>query len=467
MNAALPPPAPLPSVLDALDEADCMLLAREEVAARDAALAPPPPTLHPRVASHLGALHPRGIYTHQADAITRFLAGDDICLATATASGKSLPFMACAADLLLRDPNARVLVLYPARALLRDQDAKWSAFLSPLSLSAAIVDGGVAIDQRATLLRKHRVILMTPDVAHAWLLGRCDDRAVRAFLASLRLLVLDETHVYEGVFGTNMAYLLRRLRAATPHHRLVASTATLGDPQDFLRRLAGRAVHLVGPERDGSASAARTILHVSPAQSGFSGLARLVAALGRSGRRFLAFADSRRMVEQLVAASRRKGFALDDDESTEDAAAPSPDNAVLPYRAGLESDDRARIQEALARGTLAGVVSTSAMELGIDIGEIDVVALLGVPPTTKSFWQRMGRAGRRSASVCVLVDDDGRLGDAPTALADYLARPMEPSWLYLDNRYLQYANVLCAGAEARTLGTRVDDPAFADGCSSI
>lgn len=462
MNAANTAVTPLPSVLAALDEATCTLLARADVPARGASLTRPPPALDARVSAHLGALHQQGIYTHQAEAIERFLAGEDVCLATATASGKSLPFMTCAADLLVRDPSARVLVLYPARALIRDQDARWRAFLAPLGLSAAVIDGGVAVDQRAALTRKHRVILMTPDVAHAWLLGRCDDRAVQQLLASLRLLVLDETHVYEGVFGTNMAYLLRRLRSATPRHRLVASTATLGDAQDFLRRLTGRTVHVVGPDRDGSASAARSILHVAPMQSGFTGLARLVAALARSGRRFLAFADSRRMVEQLVAAARRKSFALDDDDSADATPTTHPDNGVLPYRAGLESDDRARIQEALARGTLAGVVSTSAMELGIDIGEIDVVALLGVPPTTKSFRQRMGRAGRRSASVCVLVDDDGRLGDAPTALADYLARPMEPSWLYLDNRYLQYANVLCAAAETRPLGTRADDPAFAD-----
>lgn len=477
MTASSPSPSARPaallaSVCRAVEDSGFDLAAHADIAPREARRAPPPAALHASLRATITARHPEGIYAHQALALEAVLAGEDVCLATPTASGKSLVFMAAAADAALKNPAARILVLYPARALIQDQCEKWSALLAGLGLSHAFIDGGVPTDQRPALLRRHRVVLMTPDVAHAWLLPRAADREVRTFLDRLALLVLDEAHVYEGVFGTNMAYFLRRLRVAAGAHRLIASTATIDDPTSFLRQLAGRAVRVVGPADDGSAAPARTIVHVTGGRRGFEGMAALVAALARCGERFLAFADSRRMVEQVVAASRRVGLrpevapeaddADDLPERDDDLALPTGPGVVLPYRAGLESEDRAAIQNALARGELAGVVATSAMELGIDIGEINLVALLGVPPTTKAFRQRLGRAGRRAASVCLLLDEGGVLGDGPDALARYLARPAEPSWLYLENRYLRYANALCAAAEARIHGRGAEAPAYAD-----
>src|SRR5207302_514390 len=145
---------------------------------------------------------------------------------------------------------------------------------------------------------------------------------------------------------------------------------------------------------------------------------------------FLAFADSRRMVEQLVAATHRKGRG-EDDEETDDfdevaataKAGISEAQKIMPFRAGYETEDRASIQRALSRGKMVGVVSTSAMELGIDIGEIDIVVLLGLPPSTKAFWQRFGRAGRRTVGACLMIDDRGTLGDGTSALDDFLNRP--------------------------------------------
>ena len=170
------------------------------------------------------------------------------------------------------------------------------------------------------------------------------------------------------------------------------------------------------------------------------------------------------MVEQLVAASHRAmGEASEDEGEIEDsqdgdACRPSQRRLrILPYRAGYESDDREQIQQALESGELAGVVSTSAMELGLDIGAIDLTVLLSVPASVKAFWQRLGRAGRTRAGVCLLIDTQDALANSPSGLATYMRRPPEPNWLYLENRYIQYANALCAAAELRALSrTRAD-----------
>ena len=129
-----------------------------------------------------------------------------------------------------------------------------------------------------------------------------------------------------------------------------------------------------------------------------------------------------------------------------------PGPRILPYRAGYEAEDRRDIQRALSHRQLAGVVSTSALELGLDIGEIDLVVLLGLPPSVKAFWQRVGRAGRRNPGVCLLIDNRGALVGSSDGLKKYLARELEPSWLYMENRYIQYANALCAAYEVGEIG---------------
>ncbi len=450
------------NALRTTQEAGLDLLGQVELPARAARQTPPPSGLHPRLHALLQQRHPDGLFTHQSAAIEAFLRGRNVCLATPTASGKSLAFMAAGAHAALGDASARVLVLYPARALIQDQSEKWASMLAELGLSHAFIDGGVPVRERAALLARHRVILMTPDVAHAWLLARQGEREVRAFLDGLALVVLDEAHVYEGVFGTNMAYFARRLRVSAPRARFMASTATVASPGPWLERLTGLTFDVLDEHDDGSAAPARAVLHLTGEAVGFEERAALVAALAKGGVRFLAFADSRKMVERLVDASRRVGLSGKDDTVDDGRALATGPGAVLPYRAGYETEDRATIQRALARGELAGVVSTSAMELGIDIGEINLVVMLDVPPTLKSFRQRLGRAGRRSAAVCLLLDPASTLGDDPDALARYLARPMEPSWLYLENRCLQYANALCAAAEARLHGRGVDAPAYGD-----
>lgn len=429
---------------------------------RPASYAAIPERLHKDIAQRLVREFPLGLYKHQALALDALLGGKDVALSTSTASGKSLVFITAALDILLKDHKAKVLALYPAKALIRDQIEKWEGAARPLSIGVGHIDGTVPRDHREEILNSNRVVLMTPDVAHAWFMSNLRERHVASFRKALRLLILDEAHVYDGVFGTNMAYFLRRLDAVTGNHRMLCSTATLGRPSDFVYQLTGRETVAIAQAQDGSAAPNR---HVMLAKD--PGYDRLVDLLKRlaavDGSRFLAFSDSRKMVEQIVAATMRVEAPAGGDEQNDSNLSSEPEEAgtssgitgthrILPFRAGYEAEDAKEIQFALWRGKLGGVVSTSAMELGIDIGEIDLVVLLGMPPSLKAFWQRLGRAGRKRDGSCLVIDTVGALAGTDDGLSKYVKKELDPSWLYLENQYLQYANVLCAALECSELG---------------
>jgi DEAD/DEAH box helicase domain-containing protein len=442
------------------DRSGVLILSSEEIPGRAATYKSVPLGLHPTVYHLLTYEYPNGLYSHQAESIQSALDENDICLATPTASGKSLVFMALAADLLKRNSSARVLALYPSKALIQDQLNKWKQILGQLGVDIGYIDGAVPSESRPSILDRHRIVIMTPDVTHAWLMSHLGSREVTKFISNLRLLILDEAHVYEGVFGSNMAYLLRRIEAVSPLQRIISSTATIGSPEDFIEKLTGRRPRVFDNKDNGSRLPPKTILLARTGGSKqFEAMVDLVAALSTANvGRFLAFADSRKMVEQLVAATRRGPSEGQDEtrapeelegaEDEEDGHAPR----VLPYRAGYEEEDRQAIQRALERGQLAGVVSTSALELGLDIGEIDVVLLLGTPPSVRAFWQRIGRAGRKHAGVCLLLDNRRIVSSDPAGLQGFLNRPVETGWLYLENRFIQYANALCAAIEISPLG---------------
>lgn len=428
---------------------------------RQSRLAPVPSKLHPKVKERLSSLYPGGLYNHQAMGIFLGLQGKSLCVATPTASGKTVIFTSIATSILLSKPGAVVLALYPAKALIHDQERKWHEAIEHTGIETVIIHGGVARSLRAELLKKGRIVLMTPDVMHAWLLAELDDPEIRRFLASLEVLILDEAHIYDGVFGTNMAYLLRRLRAVSGVNQVLASSATIGEPVAFLKKLTGLDCELIGPQEDGTATPAKQIMlcTLSP-RIVATFLKGLVQELRDNNvGRFLVFVDSRKQVEELASSIMHAAAqdtledepeAVHEGEETIDADQVidlASQHAVLPYRAGYEETDRAAIQTALTEGSLRGVISTSALELGIDIGEITLVVNLGTPPSIKSFWQRAGRAGRKSDGYMLLLDTDGRV--TRTGLDSYLQRAPEPNWFYMDNEYLQYANALCAADESQ------------------
>ena len=397
-----------------------------------------PQELHPDIRAKLDAKYPNGLYEHQTGAIDDFLSGHDLCLATSTASGKSLIFMALAAHQLKHNPDSRVIAVYPQRALTQDQLGKWEKFLDGTGITVGLIDGSVRTRERLQILEGSKVVVMTPDVIHSWMMRTLID--TRGKLQQLGLLILDECHLYTEVLGTNMAYLLRRMNYISGgRFRMIAATATVGDPAGMISKLTGRSsFKIIGADKEKSPSPEKNLLLVQYDQSNLTREQRdfnLVANLAdHYDGRFLVFVDSRQRVERIASQAETKQVT---------------GHGVLPYRSGYEAGDRRAIQTALGAGNLKGVITTSALEVGVDIGDIDLVVILGYPPSIKSFWQRFGRAGRRAdrRCDCVVVDTMGIMGTVDGGIAEYMKKPVEESLFYMENRFLRYGNVLCAASE--------------------
>ncbi|MFM2197549.1 MAG: hypothetical protein RLZZ505_981 [Verrucomicrobiota bacterium] len=429
-------PADTSNLKNIISDLGLQITESESIPSRPPSFEDIPDELHRNVKQMLQKEYPGGIYQHQASGIQSYLDGNDVCLATSTASGKTLVFAAAAADLLMQDPNALVIAMYPARALVQDQLSKWQQLGQQLGLIVGQIDGSVVMNQRHQILQQSSIVVMTPDVVHAWLMRELSETKTR--LKNLKLLILDEAHVYTGVFGTNMAYLMRRIRAASGPHRIIAATATIGEPEEFLKKLTGRdGFHLIGDDLNGAPSGGKTIQLVNLRANAndrsvfLQALLRSIA-IGYPGK-FIAFSDSRVGVENIAGALRKHG--------------------VMPYRSGYEDSCRREIQNALNYGKLKGVISTSALEVGVDIHDIDLVVILNYPPTINAFRQRLGRAGRSNQpGECLIVDTHGLVSGSDGGLAAYLQKPAEVPHLYLGNKALEFGNALCAFDELSQLG---------------
>jgi DEAD/DEAH box helicase domain-containing protein len=356
------------------DENMCVISEEIGLPPKHSRIAQIPAALHSLVKERLSSLYPTGLYHHQAAGIDLGLTGRSLCVATPTASGKTAIFTAISTSVLLDNPGTAILALYPAKALIHDQERKWHDATRNTGIETVIIHGGVERKTRIELLKKGRIVLMTPDVLHAWLLANLDEPVIRLFLGTLKLIILDEAHIYDGVFGTNMAYLLRRLRAVSGANQVLASSATIGEPVSFLKKLTGLDCDLIGLNEDGTATPAKTIMLCRVSQRVVGPFLRgLVKELrGHDVGRFLFFVDSRKRVEELAStvmqlssqnSGEEEAEVVHEGEDTLDADQVidlAQKYSVLPYRAGYEETDRASIQTALTNGSLRGVISTSA-----------------------------------------------------------------------------------------------------------
>ena len=406
--------------------------------------------------------HP-GLWYHQSIALAHLTAGRNVVVSTGTASGKSLIFQISAFHRLLSDPDARILVFYPLKALAADQLRGWREMAVALGLdpeSVGRVDGSVPMELRQGILERSRVVIMTPDVCHAWVMCQLGETSIRRFLRSIRMMILDETHTLDGVFGSNFAFLFRRLLSARRHLlgrrgadreiQLVAATATIANPEAHLTALTGLPVTLVSPSEDGSPQAERYCAHVAPPPGEEIELARKLHTLlltRTTGGAFITFIDSRKGVESLTRASQA------------DLKEASAVDTITPYRAGYDSADRERIEGGLQAGTLRGVVSTSALELGIDLPNLVVGINIGVPSTRKAYRQRLGRIARSGDGAFLIIAPDNAFTRYGTSFREYHDLSVEPSFLYLKNRFMQFAHGRCLVDELTALGAQKRLPA--------
>ncbi len=421
-------------------------------------------TLAPVVQKYLRAKHPEGIYRHQKAALQLALSGKPVCLSTGTASGKSLVFQLTALDLLARNPKARVMAIYPMKALSNEQRDRWEKAVEAAGVDATVgrIDGNVPPGIRLNVLERSRVVVFTPDILHAWLFSNLNAPAVQQFLANTSLVVVDEVHAYNGVFGSNSAFLFRRLQHVLgllgSRPVWIGASATVAQPVEHLSSLFGLPFELIGPEMDTSPRHPLEVVLVDPpaGQGALDAVVHLLDDLAnRQKSRFITFVDSRKQVELISSILARAQREADEKAAEEEAEVDGGEVTrqwkhvleglnILPYRAGYEENDRKFIQEKLAEGTLNGVISTSALELGLDIPHLDTCVLVGVPSSATSLQQRIGRIGRHTAGR-VIVINGGDVTDR-TVFADppsFFTRPLAENALYLENRFIQYIHALC------------------------
>jgi len=409
-----------------------------ERAARHGTLARP---LSEAVAARLEA----PLWSHQVEAVDLARAGRSVVIATGTASGKSLCYQVPIAEAAVAPIRPGTgLVLVPTKALAHDQLRSLTALDLP-GVVAGAYDGDASPEER-TWIRKHAsVVLTNPEMLHAGLLPHHERWS--SFLGRLSYVVVDELHTFRGVFGSHVAQVLRRLRRLAAHHGahpvLICCSATIGAPQQLASALTG--VEVIPVVDDGSPRGPRTVALWQPPlvdddngvrASAHREAAAVTAGLIDGGYTTLGFTRSRRGVE-IVAADVRRRLPR------------SLARRVRSYRGGYLPEERRAIEDELFSGQLAGIIATSALELGIDVGGLDAVVLDGFPGTIASFWQQAGRAGRNgeaAAAVLVAGDDqlDQWLARHPTEL---LTRSPEPAVVNPSNPFVLDPHLRCAAHE--------------------
>jgi DEAD/DEAH box helicase domain-containing protein len=423
--------------------------------ARDARTEPLPDDLHPRVSESLAAQGITRLFTHQAEAWEAAQRGENVVVTTGTASGKSLAFNLPVLDAIARGPKTRALYLYPTKALAQDQ-ARALAALRVTGVKAAIYDGDTPGERRWQIRKWSNLILTNPDMLHVGVLPHHDRWG--DVLHNLRYVVVDEAHVYRGVFGSHVANVLRRLRRLARIYdadpQLLMASATIANAGELAAALTGEPATVV--ERDSSPKAEREVVIWNPPlldpelgqrASPLGEAARLLSQLTSQGLRTICFAKSRKAAELI------HRFAA---ERVDRATA----KRLAPYRAGYTPEQRREIERRLVEGDLLGVTATDALELGIDIGLLDCAISVGFPGTVASLRQQWGRAGRRSRGLAVLVASEDALDQffarEPEAL---LSRRVEAAILDHANPRILDPHVLAAafeaplgGGDAETLG---------------
>jgi DEAD/DEAH box helicase domain-containing protein len=451
---------PWSALLDA-GRADQRLVREAFEGAREPQLVPIPADLHPLVAEGLARTGVHALYSHQAQALESAWAGPTI-VTTGTASGKSLCFNLPTLDVLCTDAKARALYLYPTKALSQDQARALHAFGLHKQVRPAIYTGDTKQEDRRAIRRRANLVLTNPDMLHIGILphhARWAD-----FFANLAVVVVDEAHVYRGVFGSHVANVLRRLRRVAAAYgtapRILLASATIANPVELAERLTGfDDVALV--DRDGAPAARRQIAMWNPPvtdealqtrRSPLAEAAEMVAGLVRGGARTICFIKSRKAVE-LVARQVRDQLVEEEPELAD---------RVAPYRAGYTPQQRRELEARLTSGELLAVVTTDALELGIDIGALDAAVCVTFPGTVASLRQMWGRAGRRGRGLAVYIAGDDALDQFFCRHPDeFLDRPVEAAILDHESEQIHLAHLLCAAhegplsdADADTLGPR-------------
>jgi len=455
------PRADLADLLDRLvAESGGAVTAVRRFPPRPARTVPVPDAVDPRLAE---ALRSRGIdtlYTHQAEALALLAKGGHCVVVTPTASGKTLCYNLPVLQALLTEPAARALYLFPTKALAHDQLAELETLARALpELRIHTYDGDTPQDARRAVRARANVVLTNPDMLHSGILPHHTKWI--ALFQNLRYVVIDELHTYRGVFGSHLANVLRRLHRICRHYgaapQFVCTSATIANPRELAERLIGQPVGLVA--ESGAPAGEKVVVFYNPpvvnAELGIrrpylKEASRLATPFLRARIPTIVFTGSR-LAEEVVLTALRAAVERP----------PAFTGVIRGYRGGYLPTRRREVERGLRAGEVLGVVSTNALELGIDIGRLDVAILAGYPGTVASTWQQAGRAGRRSGlSAAVLVASSAPLDQFMVTHPEYFfGAPPEHGLVNPDNPYVLIDHLKCAAfelpfAEAEAFGSQ-------------
>ncbi len=391
----------------------------------------------------------RQLYCHQAESYSLARSGRNVVVVTPTASGKTLCYNLPVLDLLLGDPGARAMYLFPTKALAEDQLHELQTAIDDIGseMRAFTFDGDTPRDARKAIRQRANIVLTNPDMLHAGILPH-HTRWAKLF-ENLRYIVIDELHYYRGVYGSHMANVLRRLRRICEFYQskpvFVCSSATIANPRELAQALTGEPFEVV--DRNGAPRGEKFFVFYNPPvvnrqlgirRSYIQETRRLALEFIERHLQTLVFANSRLATEVLVT------YLKDACER-----GPLPREAVRGYRGGYLPRERREIERSLREGRIRAVVATNALELGIDIGSLDAVVMAGYPGNIASTWQRAGRAGRRqSASIAVMVASSAPLDQYMVEHPDYFfGRSPEHAFINADNLEILLAHLKCAAFE--------------------
>lgn len=418
-----------------------------------------PEELHPDIQSFLIKQDIKFLYIHQAEAFANSLSGKNVVITTPTASGKSLCFYLPVIQEILQNPVTRAIFVYPTKALAADQYRAlkpWIEYLGEHRLSAGVYDGDTPPDERKRIRERANIILTNPDMLNGSMLPNHSKYGFDFIFANLKYIVLDELHVYRGAFGSHLANVFRRLsRLCRYYHadpQFLCSSATIANPVELAEKICGKSFVCIS--KSGAGMSERTYCLIQPSEkldrdgnpygkeSVITVAADLLPQLMEEKESFLAFAKSRKNVEILVKETRDH---LDNSGFLGNASK----EEISGYRGGYTPQERKNIEKRMISGELLGLVSTNALELGIDIGTINTTVLVGYPGTRASFWQQTGRAGRGKGKCTNYLI----LANLP--MDQYIA--LEPEWLFdsnsenaivdSDNLLIELAHIRAAAAE--------------------
>lgn len=433
------------------------------IPSRPARLAPIPGDLHPVLIKTLQHKGIDSLYIHQAAAWQQIRAGQNIIVVTGTASGKSLCYHLPVLDCLLRDPQARALYLFPTKALAQDQQNSLQELLAASgqqsqaqNILPAIYDGDTPSHARSAIRNQTRLLISNPDMLHMGILPHHTSWA--QFFRGLQIVVLDEAHAYRGVFGSHIANLIRRLKRIAQFYgaypQFILTSATIANPLEFASRLAEENFHLI--DEDGAPRGERHFLIYNPPivnpdlgirRSALQESVHLTDDLLAAQIQTIIFARSRRSVELILTYLRQQSISSEKNQPAD--AVSNESHSIRGYRSGYLPSQRRKIEQGLRDGTVRAVVATNALELGIDIGQLDAALMVGYPGTIAATHQQSGRAGRGTdASLAVLIATADPLDQFLASHPEYLfAGSPENALINPDNLLILLDHLRCAAFE--------------------